>query len=244
MKGVCYAALHILSQVATDPRKTDIDLTLLASLAQDLSKPLDDASQVIADDLFVSMLDGLKRRSVASINAAFFSLGLDSELSSHLLHRVQMEPWLNHGLQIIDPSRVGHLARSYVRDLFVMTLERATAPMEMHVFPSNSGHPVEEVTHSDDCLGISSPSIVNGFKSYHGSIRKELDVTLESIQLLDGSIVPVLRATDCQRKKMRGAICNNCRSAQNRWAVRLCRHKKAGSTEMEGDSNTLSTETN
>lgn len=170
---------------------------------------------------------------MATIEIGFFSLGDLADKAAILLHHESLETWMNRGLTIQEPSKMDTCALGIVRELFLMIIERATSPETLHTFITQNATNIEdEVTHQD-CNGITSNSILIGFKTFSGNVKKEADVTLEDAQLPDGSIVSVLRSIDCLGRKMRGQMCNNCRAAQNRWAVRLCRFKKAANNSVD-----------
>jgi len=198
---------------------------MLSVFAHDLSRSIDDAARVISEDVLAPMLDGLKRRAVAAVHPTFFSLSVPADFASILLANGLLEGWLTHSFSH-DVSKSEITAGSLVRELFLMLLERASAPLEIHTFPIQHGNSADSNLHGEGCSGISSPSIVNGFKTFHGTVKKGIDVSEEDYQLSDGSIISILRSNDCEHKRHRGSMCSSCKSAQNRWAVRLCRSKK------------------
>lgn len=233
MKGVCYASLHLISHTNVEEAKEDQDLSLLAVLAKDLAKPMDHATQVIPEEVLSAILEGLKRRAVASVDIGFFSVGPSADQASVLLNHEHLDLWLDRALSTQDTSWSEETAIEYVRDLFNMILERATSPENLHTFPAHPAIATEAEDSNNDCMGITSPSIHSGFKNFSGNVRKDMDVALENFQLPDGSIVPILRSVDCLHKRARGQMCYNCKAAQNRWAVRLCRYKKAASVAAD-----------
>jgi hypothetical protein len=233
LKVVCYGCLQIAGHLESDSRKANLQIPLLALMARDLARPLEEASRVIVEDLLLSTLEGLKRRAISSVITGFFSMSLSSDHATLLLNHDLLDGWLNNTFPL-DASKYEQLAGSYVRELFLMTLERGCAPLDVHTSSLPNPHPIVEAEIiGEECTGIQSHSIVNGFKAYHTSIKNGLDVNLEDVHHPDGSTSPVLRSAQCTRKRMRGTVCDYCRLAQNRWAVRLCRLKKAGPKEEQ-----------
>lgn len=216
-----------------ETKKSDLDFSLLAVLAKDLVTPLEEAEIVFSEDAMTSVLEGLKRRAVATIEIGFFSLGDLADKAGILLHHDMLESSMNRGLTIQDPSKSEILALDIVRGLFIMIIERATSPETLHTFLTQSSSNPDDDASNQECSGITSNSILNGFKAFANNVKKDADVALEDSQLPDGSIISILRSADCLGRKMRGQMCNNCRAAQNRWAVRLCRYKKAANTPVD-----------
>lgn len=228
MKGVCYASLVMISNLNLEDEKTEPDLSLLAVLAGDLAKPIQSLAEILVDGHIEAILEGLKRRAVASVGIGFFSLGSIPDQAALLLDCQDLDAWLNRALSISEDAKDDYGVSELVRDLFFMTVERSTSPDTTHVFPSQEATAVASAEEDfQHCNGISSNAILTGFKSYTGNVKKDSDVTLEDAVAPDGSIINVLRSTDCTGHKVRGNMCFKCRAAQNRWAVRLCRHKKA-----------------
>lgn len=233
MKAICYATLQIL--IHLDPEKGDQPLPMLPLLLDDLAKPIDDAVKVVGEENLAPVLEGLKRRAVASIQSGFFSLATTPDFANIMLHHPQFSQWVDNSFAYAqDFTPAQNQACRLLRELFVMCIERASSPDEYHVYhnPANGNSPANAsasgaLAPGEDCSGITSTSIINGFKSYPtDSVKHSIDVALEDFQCSDGSIVAVLRATDCTRTRARGTLCTQCRLAHNRWAVRLCRLKK------------------
>lgn len=201
---------------------------MLATLTRELVRPIEEASRVLSEDLLLAILEGLKKRAVAAINPIYFTWALEAEMASELIQHPMMEDWLNNTF-VQEVTKFESIASACTRELFCLVLERASAPLEIHALPSPYLAPIGDADlPGEDCAGISSPSIVNGFRSVQHLITnsKRDDVSLETLECADGNMISILRATKCERKRVKGAMCNACRAAQNRWAVRLCRFKK------------------
>ena len=234
MKSICFACLQISAHLDLESKKSNESIPLLSSLVGDITRAVEDTSRYIPYDTLIAILDGLKRRAIGSINPDFFAMAVTAEFASALLHHELMETWLNNTFTFnTELSREEIVGCRCVRDLFIMVLERATSPDEVHTLPAILTAVVPDVEGEivgigEECTGITSNSIITGFKSFPmDSIKGSDDVSYEERQNIDGTIVSTLRAVECQRKRSRGSICEACRLAQNRWAVRICRQKKA-----------------
>jgi hypothetical protein len=228
MRAVSFACLQIIGQLIAERRRPLSEMPMLQELTSDLLRPLDEMSSAVSEDLLGSILEGLRKRAVASIPASFLTLASpQTESAEELVRNEHLTEVLNSSFSRMAMSKVEQDAIQLVKDIFLYTLMRAMSPNDpISTLPaSNASGDHDSVGGA--CGGISSASIVHGFKTYQGNIKNGFDVNLEDISLDDGTVVSILRSTECERYRTRGAMCSHCRAAQNRWAVRICRHKKS-----------------
>lgn len=213
--------MAVFAQMNSESLKTSPELPLLAEFVEELGKAMEDvmtATRSAEQSEIITEL--MRKKAVSSISANFFEVVLPEQVAQELLHSEHLQDWLIAACG----EDTGQEALAEVKAMCYMTLNRALAPAESLLPVVHVADPNAMATGA--CMGISSISIINGFKAYQGVFKEQADVDLEEVRIDDGMITEVLRARECEKVRRRGYMCAQCRAAQNRWAVRICRYKK------------------
>lgn len=213
-------------------------IPLLGDLVLSLLIPIEDMMVTLEMTELGREGEIMRRKAVGSVNAGFFMMAIPDVSANELMQNEMLEGWLQSSFTDFT-TKYQQEAALETRELFMLTLERAISPNTTFdiLIPNgiSSLGSLSSTTSSasiiepigDACVGISSASILTGFRSFQAAFRHNQDVVLEEMVLPDNTTLSVLRSTECEKVRRRGNMCSQCRAAQNRWAVRICRHKKS-----------------